>query len=242
MIPGWLLLLAAGVLLAVYLVAEGALHRRGDRWPVPRTGAAVAAALAWAVAGVWPVRGEVDDVVVHLLVTMAAPVLLALSAPVSLALRTVRPRSRELLVRALHLRWSRAVTWLPVATVLEVGGLYLYYLVPVPPAVHGLLMVHMVAAGWLFATVLVGPDPVPRRPSLVARAVALATVFAAHDVLAKLLYARGGGAAAELLFYGGDVVELFTAVVLFGRWYRRSRPRPRGLPVRPALVRDHAAR
>ncbi|MFD0484534.1 cytochrome c oxidase assembly protein [Kineococcus sp. GCM10028916] len=242
MIPGWVLLFAAGVLLASYLVAEGGLHRRGDRWPVPRTGAAVAAAVAWAVAGLWPVRGAVDDVVVHLLVTMAAPVLLALSAPVSLALRTVPPRLRGLLVLGLHLRWSRVVTWLPVATALEVGGLYLYYLVPVPPAVHGLLMVHMVAAGWLFATALVGPDPVPHRPSLGGKAVALLTVFAAHDVLAKLLYARGGGAAAELLFYGGDVVELLTAVALFGRWYRRSRPRPVGRPVRPGAVRDRAAR
>jgi putative membrane protein len=225
-IPGWLLLAGAALLLAGYLGAESRLHRRGDRWPVRRSAAAVGAVAALALAGFWPVRGALDDTVVHLLVTMLVPLLLALSAPVSLALRTLPGAVRSPLLAVLHSRWARAVTRLPVATVLEVAGLYVYYLVPLPGVVHGLLMVHMVAAGWLFAAVLVGPDPVPHHPGVVARAAALLTVFAAHDVLAKLLYARGGGTAAQLLFYGGDVVEVATAVALFGRWYVRVRPRP----------------
>lgn len=235
MIPGWLLLCAAAVLPALSLLGEHRLHRRADRWPVGRTTCAVAAGAALALAGLWPVRSTVDDTVVHLLVTMVAPLLLTLSAPVSLALRTLGRRPRALLVAALHTRWSRVVTWLPVATALEVAGLYVYYLVPVPDLVHGVLMVHMVAAGWLFSTVLLGPDPVPHRPGVLARSLALLTVFAAHDVLAKLLYARGGGQAAQLLFYGGDVVEVCTAVVLFTRWYRRGRPRARAREV--AVVR-----
>lgn len=240
MIPGWLLLGAAAVLLGSYLAGEGRLQRRGDRWPVARTAAAVAAGAALTAAGLWPVRSAVDDTVVHLLVVMGAPLLLALSAPVSLALRTLPRRPRALLLRGLHSRWSRVVTWWPVATALEVGGLYAYYLLPVPAAAHGLLMTHMVAAGWLFSTVLVGPDPTPHRPGLPARCLALLTVFAAHDVLAKLLYARGGGSAAQLLAYGGDLVEVLTAVALFARWYRRSRPRACSLAVR-AQARQGAA-
>lgn len=236
MIPGWLLLSAAAVLLAGYLGAESRLHRRGDRWPVGRSAAAVGAVAAVAGAGLWPVRGAVDDTVVHLLVTMLAPLLLALSAPVSLLLRTAPARVRAAVLVVLHSRWARFTTRLPVATALEAGGLYVYYLVPVPPVLHGLLMVHMVAAGWLFSAVLVGPDPVPHRPGLLPRAAALLVVFAAHDVLAKLLYARGGGAGAQLLAYGGDVVEVATAVALFGRWYVRVRPRPgrAGRAVHPA--------
>ena len=61
--------------------------------------------------------------------------------------------------------------------------------------------------------------------------MALLVVFTTHDVLAKLLYARGGGSGAQLLFYGGDVIEVLTAVVLFGRWYVRVRPRPGRAPL-----------
>jgi putative membrane protein len=224
-IPGWLLLTSAGILLCLYLAAEARLHRRGDRWPVTRSSSALGASLTLVVAGLWPARGAVDDTVVHLLVTMLAPLFLAVSAPVSLALRTLPHPLRRHLLRALHSRWSRAVTWLPLATVLQVGGLPVYYLLPVPPVVHGLLMAHMVAAGWLFATVVVGADPVPHHPGIVARSLALVTVLAAHDVIAKLVFARGGGTAAQVLFYGGDAVELLTAVLLFSRWYRRTRPR-----------------
>jgi putative membrane protein len=224
-IPGWLLLSAAAVLLAGYLGAEQRLHRRGDRWPVSRSAAAVGAVVAVVAAGLWPVRSAVDEVAVHLLVTMAAPLLLALSAPVSLALRTLTGRARTGLVAVLHSRWARTVTWLPLATALEAGGLPLYYLAPLPHGWHGPLTVHMVLAGYLFSAVLVGPDPVPHRPGIVGRSFALLVVFAVHGVVAKLLYAAGGGTAAQLLYYGGDVVEIVTAVALFARWYRRTAPR-----------------
>ncbi|WP_432564740.1 cytochrome c oxidase assembly protein [Kineococcus sp. SYSU DK003] len=231
MIPGWLLLSAAGALLAGYLGAEQRLHRRGDRWPVSRSAAAVGAVVAVAAAGLLPVRSALEETAVHLLVTMAAPLLLALSAPVSLVLRTVTGPARAGVVAVLHSRWARTVTWLPLATALEAGGLCLYYLAPLPHGWHGPLTVHMVLAGYLFSAVLVGPDPVPRRPGILPCSLALLFVFAVHGVVAKLLYAAGEGTAAQLLYYGGDVVEIATAVALFARWYRRSAPRPARGPV-----------
>jgi putative membrane protein len=57
-------------------------------------------------------------------------------------------------------------------------------------------------------------------------------VAGSHDILAKLMYAQlrptGGGSAdeirtgAQVLFYGGDVVELMLAVGLFAGWYART--------------------
>nr|WP_240897273.1 cytochrome c oxidase assembly protein [Kineococcus vitellinus] len=217
--------------LGAYLWAESRLHRRGDRWPPARSAAAVAAVLSATAAALWPVRAATDEVAVHLLLTMLAPLLLALSAPVSLALRTLPRAPRRLLLALLHSRWARVVTWAPVVLVLEVGGLAVFWLAPLPHALHGPLMVHMVAAGWLFSTYLVGRDPVPGRLGTPGRAAVLLVASAAHHLVATLLHARGGDAveaatAAELLSRGGDAVEVATAVALCAQWYVRTRPRP----------------
>jgi hypothetical protein len=62
--------------------------------------------------------------------------------------------------------------------------------------------------------------------------VVLVLALAAHDVLAKRLYAQAGGpgladerSGALLMYYGGDVVDLALAVLVCARWYRRSAPR-----------------
>ncbi|WP_432492254.1 cytochrome c oxidase assembly protein [Kineococcus gypseus] len=246
-------LVLAALLLGAYLVARSRLHRRGDRWPPRRTAAAAGAALAVAAAGAapalapgaLPAGGFRAHVTAHLLATMLAPLLLALAAPVVLALRVLPRRARRVLVRLLHGRWARLVTWAPVALLLEVGGLYAFYLTPLFALVHehaalGVLVhVHTAAAAYLLSAVVTGADPLPRRPGVAARAVLLLVAATAHDVLAKLLWARGapGGehaahaghapdladvrAGAELLHAGGALVEVLTAVALFGAWYAR---------------------
>lgn len=221
-------LLAGGAVLGAYLLAEGRLQRRGDRWPVPRTTAAAGAGLLVVAAGLVAALvppGPVPDVVHHLLLTMAAPLCLALSAPVTLALRTLPVRGRRVLLRVVHGRWARVVTWLPVAAALEVAGLAVWLGVPAVhahPWLHGVLLVHMAAAGWLFSACVVALDPLPRVWGVAGRTVVLVSVGAAHGVLAKVAFARGGGDAAVLLSRGGDVVEVATAVALFAGWYART--------------------
>jgi putative membrane protein len=89
---------------------------------------------------------------------------------------------------------------------------------------HGLVSVHMLAAGCLLVAVLVGPDPMPGRGRPAVRAAVLIAVAASHAVLAKHLYASppAGVASAEtgamLLYFGGDAVELALAVLLCRRW------------------------
>ncbi|WP_432488319.1 cytochrome c oxidase assembly protein [Kineococcus sp. SYSU DK018] len=249
------LLLVAVAVPGAYLAGERRLHRRGDRWPARRTAAAVGAALAVLAAALAPALlpghghagGFPAHVVVHLLATMLAPLLLALSAPLTLALRTLPRAGRTALLGVLRSRWARAVTRAPVVLVLEAGGLWAFYLTPLfhlshtHPWVGVAAHVHMAAAGYLLSAVVVGADPLPRRPGVPARAVLLLLAAAAHDVLAKVLWARGlpghGGATAEVrtgaevLYHGGTVVEVATAVALFGGWYaregRRSRRRAR---------------
>jgi putative membrane protein len=89
----------------------------------------------------------------------------------------------------------------------------------------------MVLTGCLVSWLLVGTDPMPARPGTPARLVVLVALAAGHAVLAKVLYATtpaalGGPAevrqGAELLYYGGDVVELLLAVAVMAEWWRRT--------------------
>jgi putative membrane protein len=190
----------------------------------------------------------------HLLFGAFAPLALVLAAPVTLTLRALGPRARRPLVRLLRARWLRVPTHPATAAVLDVGALYLVHLTPLyrvahgDPAAHLALHAHYLAAGALFAWSIAGPDPAPGRPGLRTRAAVLVAAVAAHATLAKLLYAHPPAAlgepaavraAAQLMYYGGDVAELLLAVALFAGWYRARRPRPAGSrhPAGPAVRR-----
>jgi putative membrane protein len=159
---------------------------------------------------------------------------------VTLALRLLRVRPRHRLLGLLHSRPVAALTAPAVVLLLHVGSLYAFYLPvlggPLAAAhghhvhVHALLHVHMVATGCLLSWYLVGLDPLRRSGGVGTRMVVLLAAAAAHDILAKLLYASPPAWAgpaeevrrgAELMFYGGEAVEVLLAVVLLGDWYAR---------------------
>ncbi|MFD4254242.1 cytochrome c oxidase assembly protein [Amycolatopsis thermoflava] len=64
------------------------------------------------------------------------------------------------------------------------------------------------------------------------RGATLVLAGAAHGILAKTLYADGFRAGAQVLYYGGDAVEIALALVVCPQWYRRqSRRRARATSV-----------
>jgi putative membrane protein len=173
----------------------------------------------------------------HLVLAMLGPFALALSAPVTLALRTLPSRPRRWLLRLVHSRVVRLGAAGPVVLVLDVGGMYAYYLTPLfaaaeaTPWLHALVHAHMFLSGCLLSWYLVGRDPLPGRPSPRAALVVLFIAAGSHDLLAKLMYARllPGGVpadqiqgAAQVMFYGGDVVELLLATCVLATWYART--------------------
>jgi putative membrane protein len=216
------------------------LRARGDAWPRARVVAAAAGLLA-AVAAVVPPVSSHDErfpvhVVQHLLLGMLAPLLLALAAPVTLALRVARPASRARLLRVLHSRPAQLLGAAPTVLVLDVGGLFALYLTPLyaltgrSAAVHLLAHLHVVASGALLSWLVLGVDPGPRRRSTPWRLGVLVLAGTGHGVLAKILYAHGlpAGAqgdralGAQLLYYGGGLVEVLLAVAVMARWYAAS--------------------
>lgn len=233
-------LVAAGFALgggAAYPLAAIRLRRHGDRWPPARdlcfgSGAALLVVVALGTPPGGPFTGHMAQ---HLVTGMAAPLLLALARPVTLTLRSLPPGARRVLLGVLRSRPARVLARPGVAAVLDVGGLWLLYRTPLFAAAHErpwlavLVHVHVFAAGLLFSVAVCALDPLPRRHGVVPRAAALVGAGGAHAVLAKTLYATGPpgtgyapgdlSAAAELMYYGGDLVEIALAVAVGLQWY-----------------------
>ena len=106
----------------------------------------------------------------HLLLTMVAPPLLALGAPVTLVLRAVSPPTRRrLLLPLLHSRVVRVaaspfVAW-PIFTVVMWFAHFspLYEAALEQPAIHVVEHAIFLGAGLLFWWPVVGADPIPHR-------------------------------------------------------------------------------
>ena len=94
---------------------------------------------------------------------------------------------------------------------------------------------HLFIAGYLFTAAVISVDPVPHRRSFLHRSALLVLALAAHDILAKYLYAHppdgvlapASETGAMIMYYGGDAVDVAVLVVLGARWYRVTRPRLR---------------
>lgn len=181
----WLWLGVAVVAVALYLAGVRRMRVRGDAWPVLRTIGWVLgwAIFAWATCGAPGVYGAVlfsVHMLMHMTVSMAVPILLVLAAPVTLALRTLTPRQdntlgpRELLLALVHSRFLAVIGNPLVAAGLFFGSLVIFYFSPLFELAlrthtgHVLMTTHFLLAGYLFAWVLVGIDPGPKRwpPSL----------------------------------------------------------------------------
>ncbi|MFF3438070.1 cytochrome c oxidase assembly protein [Streptosporangium sp. NPDC002721] len=250
---GALPLVVLAVAAGAYLLAAARRAREPRGWSRWRTAGFVAgvALVAAAVTGPVAAFAETDfrgHMLQHLLIGMLAPLGLVLGAPVTLLLRSLSPaRGRRvgalLRSRAVHVL---ADPW--VALLLSVGGMVALYCTPLYRLVstgglpHHLTHVHFLLAGCLFAWVIAGPDPAPRRPPVPLRLVVLGVAIAVHATLSQLMYAglvvdvpvpvaqlRG---AAEIMYYGGDIAELLLAFALVSTWrpVRTTAPRrARGL-------------
>ena len=235
-----LALLAAAV---AYALAIRAARRRGP-WPARRAAAWFAGLLCAGLGTLGPLAEAArasftGHMVAHLLVGMLAPLLLVLGAPVTLALRALPQRRARGLTRTLRAVPVRWVTHPVVAGALNAGGLWLLYATPLYGAmhasvlVHALVHLHLLFAGYLFTASLVGVDPDPHRAPLRLRAAVLIVFIAAHSILAKRLWAHppaGVPAAdaqlgAQLMYFGGDAVDVAIIVLLAAGWYRSVRPR-----------------
>jgi putative copper resistance protein D len=160
----------------LYLLGVWRLRDRGDAWPVGRTVAFLLGTGLFVVAtgsglGTYDTTLISVHMVQHMLLSMAVPLVLALGAPVTLALRTLPRRGRRVLLAVLHSRVAKVLSFPPLTFVLFVISPWALYFSGWYDAslrstyVHEMTHVHLVLVGSLFFWPLVGADPVPGRVS-----------------------------------------------------------------------------
>ncbi|MGN6327151.1 cytochrome c oxidase assembly protein [Pseudolysinimonas sp.] len=203
----WAFIIGFGTVFYVWGVIR--LRRRGDRWPWYRTALWILgmAALFWVTCGVSNVYEQFlfsVHMLEHMLLTMAVPLLLVLSAPVTLAMRAIRKRddgsrgAREWIMIAVHSKAAGVLTHPLVSGGLFVASLWVFYYTPLfrwattDHVGHEWMILHFLIVGYLFTQTLVGIDPVKSRPPYPIRLMLLLIVMAFHAFFGLALISDDG--------------------------------------------------
>ena len=184
--------------LALYFRGVSILKKQGDKWPVGRS-VSFAVGIFFIVyatsggLGVYAHFAFSFHMIAHMVLGMVAPIFIVLSAPITLALRTL-PQGRTpdergvrgILITALHSRlvsiWVNPV----VALALFDGSLFVLYFTNLFGGMmqshigHFVMNLHFVLAGLLFFHVVIGVDPNPKRVPYLARIVMLFAAMGIH--------------------------------------------------------------
>ena len=240
---------------ALYGYGVHRLHRRHDSWPAGRTVAFLLGGLGSIAAVTVTGIGAYDDtllsvhMVQHMVLSMIAPIFLALGAPVTLALRTLRPRPRKVLLAVLHSRVVRVLTFPLVAFGVFVANPFALYFTAIyrasleHPWLHEFVHLHFVVTGCLFFFPLVGLDPLANRWPYPGRALLMLLSVPFHTVLGLTImqgktliggdwypdlhlgWADPGNdqvVAGGILWAGGEVVSVTMLGILVLQWIRES--------------------
>jgi cytochrome c oxidase assembly factor CtaG len=210
-------LLAGGL----YLAGAVRLHRRGIGWPVLRTlswltGLGTVLLVTATGVGEYAMTLFSTHMLQHMVLTMLSPILLVLGAPVTLALRALKPAQRgqrgprEWVAAALHSRPTVVLTHPVVALGIYLGSLYGLYFTGIFSWLmgshygHVFMLVHFLASGYLFFWTIIGADPTPRPIPYPVRILDLLASMGVHA------------------FFG--VVVMMSTSLVAGGWYGRVAP------------------
>ena len=183
---------------ALYIKGVMVLTKRGDKWPVGRTisFAIGISTVDFATSGGLGLYAHFSfswHMIAHMTLGMIAPIAIVLSAPITLALRTL-PQGRNseergvrgTLLSALHSRYSSIIVNPVGALVIFDGSLFLLYFTSLfgtlmnTHAGHLFMNIHFLLAGFLFFHVIIGIDPNPKRPPFLVRIVTLLAAMSIH--------------------------------------------------------------
>ena len=199
----------------------------------------------------------------HLLLSMIGPPLLALGAPVTLALRVASPGvRRRVLLPVLHSRLVKGVSWPPVGWAIFAVVMWATHFSPLfnaaldNEALHSAEHLLYVGAGALFWWPVIGADPIRWRLSPIGRMVYLASQMPVNTAVGLAIYfapavlyphyatlARTWGPdpftdqqIAGIAMWGiGDVILLGALVLAVAAWLQADEMHSR-------RVREQAAR
>jgi putative copper resistance protein D len=252
----WLPVVAVLVTGALYLAGLRRMRARGDRWPWIRTFCFCFLGLGTLIVATCSSLATYDTTLLsmhmgqHMLLSMVAPIFLALGAPVTLALRTLPSRGRALLLRVLHSKVAAVLASPPVSFTLFVASPWVLYFSGLyeetlrSPLLHDLMHLHFLVIGCLFFWPLLGLDPVPGRVAYPFRMLMVFATLPFHAFLGVTIMGQealiGGSwyralpmpwlpapaadqhVAGGILWASGDLIGLAFFGILFAQWVRAS--------------------
>lgn len=185
----------------------------------------------------------------HMLLSMIAPVFLALGAPVTLLLRVSKGRLRKFIAGILHSRFVKVVSFPLIAGLIYILNPWLLYFTGYYEAtltnsvLHNFNHLHFLVVGCLWTWSLIGIDPMPRMGfawrlfsifvTLPFHAFLGLTIMNQSDGIARGYYESLGRQwgpsvladqqiAGGLLWAAGDVIGLLLFLALAIQWSRES--------------------
>lgn len=230
-------------LAAGYLFGVRRLAKKGRSWSVWRTVAFLSATILVVIA-VQSGLASYDDenfsvhVIQHLMLMNFAPILYALSAPMTLALQASSRRTQERLLKVLHHPVVSFITNPLVAASTVYVTMIGYFLTPFynfsleHPLVHDLSHLHFLITGCIFWWVVIGADPsrwhlsYPAKLGLLATGIPVTAVLGlaltgARSSIAPAFHTvadtRAGG---SLLWVVGELTMLTAMGLLLFQWMR----------------------
>jgi putative membrane protein len=242
--PFALAVLAVAIVGAVwYMRAEWALSARGHRWSGKRTLSFMLGLAAIVVALQSPVATFTMEyfqahVIQHLLLMVIAPPLLAMGAPMTLALQTSRRSTKVRLLAVLNSRPFEVLTHpIPVWCLYYLSMFAFFLTFALNFAMEHMWVMDLVNLGFLFASTLfwwpiVGLDPVPhwkmshgvRMANLLIGVplesfLALALLSATRPA-ASMYSLSSTHAGAGILWIGAELFTFLALIPVFVQWIR----------------------
>ena len=163
----------------LYLAGVRRLTKRGDNWSQLRT-------LSWlsgVAVGIFVTNTEISRYALvamsahmtqHMALGMLVPILLVLGAPITLALRSIKPAQhdlvgpREWITIVLQSNYSKLITHPFIALTIYSGSIYAVYFSSLMTSMmsshlgHVIMHLHFVLSGYLFFWLIIGTDFQPR--------------------------------------------------------------------------------
>jgi putative membrane protein len=236
----------------VYVAGMRRLRARGRSWSWKRWVPYALGVLCIAVATESPLASKDTElfsahVFQHLLLSMAGPALLCMGAPLTLWLQAASRPTQTRLLKVLHSRHVRFISFPLVSWSIFVSTLFVLYFSPLyelslrNAVFHDFVHLHFLIAGFLFFAPVVAIDPHPHRVPHGARLLYVGLTLPAHAFLALALlsattplavdwYLQLGRSFDEILqdqkvgsaimWVSGDLIAIFTVGVVAVQWAR----------------------
>lgn len=239
-------LLLFSMLLIMYISAVVRSNRHYKTWPHFRIACFIIGICCALIAVVGPLanRAMTDftaHMVSHLLLGMLAPILFCIASPMTLLLRAVSIPLARRFTKILRSRPLSFITHPIVATILNIGGLWLLYgtnlysLMHSNSLLHLIVHLHVLIAGYVFTISIIYMDSVFHRKSFLYRAIVFIIALAGHGILSKYIYAhppqgvplQQAEYGSIIMYYGGDIIDAIIIFILCWQWYKSARPRIR---------------